>query len=113
MLDLNKPYVLKYRPKPKPRPLEVLQMMKPHSRQKYVPPPPPVPIEVEAAPVQGNPGDNPDSEPEFLEPETPGLPSLMDILSAEAGDDDDDDVLIGLDQLEPEPSNLEKRRKTS
>ena len=110
MLDLNKPYVLKYRPKPKPRPLEVFQMMKPHSRQKYMPPTPPptVPVEVPPLPI---PDEVDDTEPEFEEPTTPGLPSLMDILTAEAGDEDDDDVMITFDL--DEPSNSGKRRKTS
>ena len=40
ILDLNREYVLKYRPKPTPRPIELIRMMKPSSQAKYLPPPP-------------------------------------------------------------------------
>ena len=106
MLDLNKEYVLKYRPKPKPRPMEVIEMMKPYAREKYLPATPVV------DPVQGSSsGDDPDSEPELVEPPTPGVASLMDILGAEADEDDDFVFLASDDDLEDE-ENPSKRRRT-
>ena len=80
-------------------------MMKPASRAKYVPT---IPAEVPT--IQDDP------EPEFVEPPTPGLPSLFDVLAAEL-EDDDDFIMITNDvessDLENNDENSSKRRKTS
>ena len=114
ILDLNREFVLKYRPKPTPRPIELLRMMKPESRAKYLPPPAPIAVPVEDSSIDDGSGYL-DDEPEFIEPPTEGLATLMDMLAAEAEGDDDDDILFITDDPNPEneeEENLSKRRRT-
>ena len=111
ILDLNREYVLKHRPKPTPRPIELIRMMKPSSQAKYLPPPPIAGLAEDSSLHDGS---EELDEPEFVEPQTEGLATLMDMLAAEADGDDDDDILFITDDpnSENEEKNSSKRRRT-
>ena len=112
ILEQNKDFVLKWRPKPKPRPIEVISMMTASSKAKYMP-----------SPAENVPGDNSDSESDNgfdwnapAGPQDGGLQSLRDALME---DDDDDDAFIMISddpgsstELEDTEENSSKRRKT-
>ena len=101
ILDINKPYILKYRPKARPYPRQVIAMMKPATQEKYVSIPEPVPDPI----VHSD--DDEEQEFDWNAATTPDLPSLMESLDAGIGmgdDDDDDTIMITGD---PEPENNE------
>ena len=112
ILEQNKEFVLKWRPKPKPRPIEVISMMTASSKAKYMPNP------------ATNVGDSSDSESDNgfdwnapAGPADPQAGSLQSLRDALMEDDDDDNFIIiaddpgsstDLEDIEESPSKRQK-----
>ena len=112
IMDINKPYVLKNRPKPRAYPPEVIAMMTPAAREKYVPLPVADPVIGNAAP-NGDDDEDELDEPQFdwNAPTNPELPSLMDALGAD--DDDDDNLVMITADPDAEPEEEEENNLLS